>query len=158
MRAYIAGFLLIGASMMSIVIHDMVPLSYLIAGIERESNIAIYLFVVLVLNPLVVATSVTFCLHTHRPRRAFACVAWLGPRPLTMGILTAILTYGVAAVLITYFPRGPDAIFPAASAAIVATGMFFVLSGDPPGRCRQCQYDIRASLDAGRCPECGTAL
>jgi hypothetical protein len=27
-----------------------------------------------------------------------------------------------------------------------------------PGLCARCQYDIRSSLEFGRCPECGLAI
>lgn len=43
--------------------------------------------------------------------------------------------------------------------ASVATGLVLLLSSRvKAGLCARCHYDIRASLEFGRCPECGLAF
>jgi hypothetical protein len=76
-------------------------------------------------------------------------------RPLVLWP-TAVLT-----AILAYFMR-EDAIFTlmglAAAAFLAACGLARLIvprTWNVPGLCRFCAYDLRASLEFGRCPECG---
>ena len=118
------------------------------------------LAVVLCAAPVLVSWVTARVTHQLSPRRMLD--ATLGSRfgARVLGILSAMLALvGTAVGLRLLGPTEHDGVILTANAAL---GTFVVLKifgrGRQPGRCIRCGYDISASLEFGRCPECGTGL
>ena len=118
------------------------------------------LAVVLCAAPVLISWFTARVTHQLSPRRMLD--ATLGSRfgPRVLGILAGTLALvGTAVALHLLGPMEHDGVILAANAAL---GTFVVVRlfsrRRQPGRCIRCAYDISASLDFGRCPECGTGL
>ena len=118
------------------------------------------LAVVLCAAPVLVAWVAAGVTHGLSPRRMFDATlgSQFGPRAL--GILAAMLALvGTAAGLLLLGPTEHDGVILTANAVL---GTFVVVRflgrRRQPGRCIRCAYDISASLEFGRCPECGAGL
>ncbi len=109
--------------------------------------------------PLLSASAVAALLNVRRPRLVFDRRAGRRLKPFALGVLTALLGIVIAALLLVWIDRyAPDALIFAASSALAALAVVSPLRAARPGMCIACGYDIRASIDFGRCPECGLQL
>lgn len=113
----------------------------------------------------------------RRARSCFSSTGWRSAFVLIAGLLTGavalfiggLLLGGVSRVLQDLIPWYPgDRFFlPYRVGELAAFGLAAYCSARmiastmavaPVGVCQKCGYDIRYSLESGRCPECGTAL
>jgi drug/metabolite transporter (DMT)-like permease len=126
-------------------------------GVLRLSE-HVTLVLMLVVIPLAAAGFAAALVQRRRPRR------WLArpsPRPvlaLLAGLLLGCCGLFCAAVATHFLAAWPE------SGILAATGFFVAMAGVwpmpcyRPGKCGVCLYNLAGSLDAGRCPECGTAI
>jgi len=113
----------------------------------------------LLITPWTAIVVVAGILHARRPRRALrrACERSLGA--WLAGLITAVVTLGLAVVGLAFLDRWlPDAVIAAAAGVIASLLVVHFLPLAPTGLCARCGYDIHASLAFGRCPECGTPI
>ncbi len=119
----------------------------------------------LCLLPAALALLLANIAHFRRPRRLFGGHAG-GARMFAAGVAAGALTIVLALplsllTLDNLVPAkfvAPDwLVFPVASLFANSLVLAFCRS-TRPGLCPKCAYDLRASLDAGRCPECGLGM
>ncbi len=109
--------------------------------------------------PTLCAVAVAAIMHYRRPRRMFQGHTGRPIAPLTCGIAIALLAVTLSVpVVVVADEQVPDAALLAA-ASLVSTMLVMLLTAKRrPGLCIRCGYDLRSSLNSGRCPECGLSL
>ena len=118
------------------------------------------LAVVLCAAPIFVSWVTARVTHQLSPRRMFDATLGSQFGPRVLGILAATLALvGTAVGLLLLGPTKHNGVLLAAN-TVLGTFVVVRLFGRrrQPGRCIHCGYDISASLEFGRCPECGTEL
>jgi hypothetical protein len=156
MRSFITGITLIFA------LATAVALAAEVDDRSVTMTRACELFLLMFAVPVIAGTAAARAIHAVRPRRALRG-AGRGAFSTCLGLNAAILS--VVATSLIYVvapgksdPRG-DAMILAGMTAIVCAAMVLLLGGRPrAGLCNKCGYDISASLNFGRCPECGHGL
>lgn len=109
--------------------------------------------------PLLSASATAALVNVRRPRLVFDRRAGRRLQPFALGVLTGLLGIVLAALLIIWVDDyAPDGLIFAASSALAALAVVAPLRAARPGLCIACGYDLRASIDFGRCPECGLQL
>ena len=113
----------------------------------------------LLLAPTTAAYLTAMMLHAFRPRRILDVRCRRRPAAFTAGILSATVGWTIATGMII----GLDGILAdtsiAASASCFAAWLVLRFASPiRPGHCLPCDYDLRASLAFGRCPECGVKI
>lgn len=79
--------------------------------------------------------------------------------PIAWGIAVWILSLAMAMAGVRWLDdRLPDGAIMFLSAFAATAALLYFSPRFVPGHCRQCDYDLRASLQSGRCPECGNAI
>jgi hypothetical protein len=115
--------------------------------------------IITVLVPAGLAGATAQVIHLRHPRRMLDRRSGDFASPVFFGAATGFLTVLLASASLLWLDRwlSDAAIF--AIAAIIATRLvMFAARPRPAGCCIACGYDVRASLELGRCPECGMAL
>lgn len=126
--------------------------------------------------PLLAATVATAFLHVRKPRRWMTRGARGTKRAFVLGVMAGGFAMAASPFAI-YFAnrpwpgtedaewepdldveRVPDAVVPAAVSFPPALFAVWFMPRRRPGHCIRCGYDIRYSLDSGRCPECSERL
>lgn len=113
----------------------------------------------LCLIPALAAWGTARTIHTLSPRRVFDGVLAHRLMPLLLGCLAACTTIAATSATVVWLTPAVSGLvsFSVLSAAI--TGCLVLLCRRRrAGSCRGCGYDISASLEFGRCPECGGQL
>ncbi len=111
----------------------------------------------LLIAPILVIAGLVGMVHQIRPLRMFQPKATGTFGPMRFGFLLGL----VVAVLIPFALVGlirwvDEAFIPALVTAVVSIPAFTLVARRcMPGYCARCGYDIRCSLEANRCPECG---
>ena len=129
-----------------------------IAGNIRTDRLA-RLVPLICLIPTLVAWGVAHTIHTILPRRVFDRVLVSSAKPLLLGILVSCINVAITSVFIAWFnpPVNDMALYGILSAMSTAC-VVLLCRRRQAGYCRGCGYDISASIDFGRCPECGSEL
>jgi len=117
---------------------------------------------VIVAVPTLAALATATFIHRWRPRKIFDPAA---KRPIAAFLLGAASAAGALVVLPLAIALGKlddmlgDALLMALCSAWATLIVLLALTRRRhAGLCIACDYDIRGSLSAGRCPECGTAI
>jgi len=112
------------------------------------------------LIPTLASASIALLIHTLRPRRLFDSPTSQSLKPILLGIVTGLTSLG--SVLLALSPLGINAndTLILISSSVGVTFIILMLFGGcrQCGHCRRCGYDIRMSLEFGRCPDCGMAI
>jgi len=111
----------------------------------------------LICAPLFGTAGVVVLLQQFRPRKVLDRSRQGTFMPFAYGAVAAMLAVGVASVPIAY---SNGSFFDAISLGVcsaMATAVILLVGSRRrrPGCCLGCGFDIRASIDFGRCPECG---
>ena len=115
---------------------------------------------VLCAAPVLVAWVTARVMHQLSPRRMLDATVGSRFGPRVLGILAATLALvGTAVALLLLGATEHDGVILPANAVLgTLVVVRFVGRRRQPGRCIRCGYDISASIEFGRCPECGTGL
>jgi uncharacterized protein YacL len=116
--------------------------------------------VLVVFAPTLVALAAAVITSQFRPLRILQRKATGMFGPMRFGLILGL----VVAVIIPFALVGlgrwvNEAYIPALVTAVVSIPAFTLVAPRCiPGYCARCGYDIRCSLEANRCPECGAVL
>lgn len=110
----------------------------------------------LVVFPTCCAAVVISVWHEKSPRKVFLQVSSSTSQLVLSGVLVGIfgwcMTLGGILALDSFVPDG----LTIGCSFALATALALKLMRPPvPGHCMKCDYDLRTSLEFGRCPECG---
>jgi 4-hydroxybenzoate polyprenyltransferase len=109
--------------------------------------------------PTVSAWAMASLFLSISPRRAFDRRMGCSRTPVMLGMTAALLGIVMTAGLVIALDRArADLAILAASSALSAFVLLCLCRKLKPGACVRCGYDVRASLNYGRCPECGTSI
>lgn len=109
--------------------------------------------------PTVCALAVTVTLNHRRPRKLFDPDAGHHVAPFFRGFLAAMLAVVISIPIVVFGDNHVGDVVLLGFASMVATGsVVFFATPRKPGHCIGCGYDLRCSLDTGRCPECGSTI
>jgi|GEM_PF-1721648 len=96
--------------------------------------------------------------HYRRPRRLFQNIDRKYRRVL-VGMMTGIIALFFAVPGIVFLENhANEQVLLGASGLIAGFIVSVFLRKSRPGICLGCGFDLRASLDRGRCPECGRGI
>jgi hypothetical protein len=114
---------------------------------------------ILCVLPTACAWGAASLVNTWRPRRLFDTRARRSGTLILLGAESGLLAIVITAGLLVLFEQlHMDLLLFALMAAVSACLLLCSCRRVRPGACVACGYDIRASLDYGRCPECGTSI
>lgn len=117
------------------------------------------LVMTLVVFPTCCAAVVISVWHEKRPRKAFMQVSSSTLRLLIAGFLVGALGWAMTlGGIIGLDSFVPDGVIIGCSFALATALALWRMRSPVPGHCLSCDYDLRTSLDFGRCPECGLAF
>lgn len=109
--------------------------------------------------PSLSAVAVSHMIHRQYPRRLFDANAGHPIRPVLCGFAAALLALIIATPCVVLLDRFLNDAVILGAASPLSTGFIMrFCAKKKPGLCTHCGYDLRGSLDIGRCPECGLAL
>jgi len=104
----------------------------------------------------------------RRPLRLFDRRTSSGFSAAARGITAGLATFIAAAAMVLVLERtlpwrlsvapGTDCTVMILSAFLGARAGLLFARPIRPGRCVRCDYDLRMSIEYGRCPECGTSI
>jgi hypothetical protein len=127
-------------------------------GVMRPKEIGALAILLLVIPP-VAAWMAAALMQLRRARRLLSRSRRGFVAPLLLGVFAGSLTLGLLGFELYYADRFlPDAVIVGVTTFLITALLIAVLPRLKPGRCRACNYDISASLDFNRCPECGSAV
>lgn len=112
-------------------------------------------FGVAVLTVLLVA----IVLNYRRPKRVLSRGPSQALRPILAGMAISVLTVLFAIPAVVFGSEyAPDWLLLCVSTIPPAMLVLLLSKSIVPGQCVACGFDLRASLDTGRCPECGRSI
>lgn len=112
-----------------------------------------------ILAPISAASLITILYNHLRPRRLFLKESHGTIRIIVMGVVTAVVSMFISMFAVAYFDSYVHESFIVFGCVALSTWLAIrLMPRYAPGVCAACHYDIRASLAAGRCPECGLAF
>ncbi|MCA9256870.1 MAG: hypothetical protein KDA33_14575 [Phycisphaerales bacterium] len=98
-------------------------------------------------------------LNYRRPKRVLSRGTKTALRPVWAGVAISVLTILIAIPVVVFGSAyAPDWALLSVSSIPPALLVLLLCKSIRPGRCLACGFDVRASLDAGRCPECGRPI
>ncbi|MCG3130138.1 MAG: hypothetical protein FLDDKLPJ_00886 [Phycisphaerae bacterium] len=116
------------------------------------------LFTIAIL-PVAAGVIVAALVDHVRPLRILSRRAPVGARPFLVGVFASVITILVAGAYIMVADIAvPDAALLCGVQSLSLLIILLTARRVWAGRCIRCDYDIRGSLDSGRCPECGAAI
>lgn len=146
MRFYLAGFLSPAIALVAVNFSPSYAFPYLIESTH-----------VLILVPLICATATASVCHHLRPRRLLDRHrrGWL--RPLVSGAVSGCVMLLAAGAIAYATPAKlpADLLLGALTIPCVWLSLLERTPKYSGFLCRTCRYDLRGSIAAGRCPECG---
>lgn len=105
---------------------------------------------------ILTACLISLLVNYRRPRRMFTRSRHASFRPVFAGAVISTLTILIAIPVVVYGSEyAPDWSLLSGSTLLPTLAVLILCRRAVPGTCRDCGFDLRASLDAGRCPECG---
>lgn len=124
-------------------------------AIERGTSMAI----TLVLIPLMCAWLTTIAIHYRWPRRSLTRYPGAFRSAAMLGFVSGIAAMTATGLLLWIGDgRAPDGAITAASSILTTMVTLVACKKVQTGLCTTCGYNITASVDFGRCPECGKAI
>lgn len=113
----------------------------------------------LVVFPTCCAAVVISVWQEKRPRKVFLQVSSSTPKLLLAGFLVGALGWAMTlGGIIGLDSFVPDGVTIGSSFAFATALALWLMRPPVPGHCLSCDYDLRTSLEFGRCPECGLAF
>ncbi|MCB9852148.1 MAG: hypothetical protein H6819_03560 [Phycisphaerales bacterium] len=101
----------------------------------------------------------TIVLDYRRPRRMLSRGSKRALRPVFAGVAISALTVLFAIPAVVFGSEyAPDWLLLCVSSVPPGLLVLLLSKSIVPGQCAACGFDLRASLDAGRCPECGRGI
>ena len=149
MKFYLSGFSLAGLLVMAANFRIAYAFPYLIESVY-----------VMMLVPLICAWGAASFCHRLRPRRLLDVHrrGWLRPL-VTGGVTGCVLLLGAGYIAYaTPIKLQADLLIGALTIPCVWLSLIERSARYAGFLCRSCRYDLRGSLAAGRCPECGLAF
>ncbi|OWY70714.1 hypothetical protein B7486_14000 [cyanobacterium TDX16] len=114
---------------------------------------------VLVIFPTCCAAVVISVWHERSPRKVFLQVSSSTPQLVLSGLLVGILGWGMTlGGILALDSFVPDGLTIGCSFVLATALALWRMRPPAPGHCMKCDYDLRTSLEFGRCPECGLAF
>jgi hypothetical protein len=152
MLNFLAGFATIGAA---IFLWNR-PLS---ANLPLPEGQDWHLAILFLFSPLFSAWVTVGVAKYFRQSRLFDTKSPPKSRQLFCGITAGILSMLIAGCGAILFDRQQNDTVIVVLSTILGTSIVIRLSRTiRPGHCARCDYDLRSSIDFGRCPECGLAI
>lgn len=105
---------------------------------------------------ILTAVLLAIVLNDRRPRQLLSRPPRSFLRPAATGAIISVLTLLLAIPAVVFGSEyAPDWLLLSISTLLPALLVLSFCKSIVPGACVGCGFDLRASLDAGRCPECG---
>ena len=128
-------------------------------GSRIDISETIGLVMTLVVFPTCCAAVVISVWHEKSPRKIFLQVSSSTPRLVLSGLLVGILGWGMTlGGILALDSFVPDGLTIGCSFVLATALALWRMRPPAPGHCMKCDYDLRTSLEFGRCPECGLAF
>lgn len=114
----------------------------------------------LTILPLTLTWLVAGMLHARLPRRFLDAASPSGVRSLIMGVMAGVLAVAITTGIVVFLRPGNFDELALGVGAIASTWAILHWPGSlrRAGFCARCDYNICASIEFGRCPECGAHL
>lgn len=114
----------------------------------------------LTILPLTLTWLVATMLHARHPRRFLDAASSSGVRSVIMGMAAGVVAVAVTTGIVVFLRPGNYDELALGVGAIASTWVIMQWPGSlrRAGFCVRCDYNICASIEFGRCPECGEHL
>lgn len=127
-----------------------------VCGLPAWSAELIVVTVELILLPVAIVWLTARLWNRFRPKMILCGSHHHALQQLLAGLMLGLCCMSLTTLCVVFGPDAlPDLTFTSVSSLAACLLVFPLCARPRPGLCAACGYDIRASLDMGRCPECG---
>lgn len=123
-------------------------------GVMRISE-HLTLALMLVILPLTMIWLARGLAERRLPRRFLSSAGRHTQTATALGLVNAVLSSAIILMAAYFLPKVYESALIAATLFATTYLIIHLTPTRHPGRCESCNYDLRASLDSPRCPECG---